>query len=124
MKRPHRVGILGAGLAATALLAAGCGTGGGATGAQHDTNNGQTLFTQNCAACHTLAAANATGSVGPNLDQLHPGAATVKRQVENGGGAMPAFKGRLSQQQIDAVSQYVAKNANPNATSQGGGGTP
>ena len=82
------------------------------------------IFSQNCAACHTLAAAAATGSVGPNLDQLHPDAATVKHQVENGGGAMPAFKGRLSDQQIDAVSQYVARNANPNATSQGGGGTP
>ncbi len=94
-------------------------SGGGQTSAA-----GRQIFSQNCAACHTLAAAAATGSVGPNLDQLHPDAATVKHQVENGGGAMPAFKGRLSDQQIDAVSQYVAKNANPNATSQGGGGTP
>jgi outer membrane protein assembly factor BamB len=86
---------------------------------------GKQVFSQNCATCHTLAAANATGNVGPNLDQLHPDAATVKRQVENGGGAMPAFKGRLSEQQIDAVSQYVAKNANPNAKPpQGGGGAP
>jgi mono/diheme cytochrome c family protein len=94
-------------------------SGGGQTSAA-----GRQIFSQNCAACHTLAAAAATGSVGPNLDQLHPDAATVKHQVEDGGGAMPAFKGRLSDQQIDAVSQYVAENANPNATSQGGGGTP
>ena len=30
--------------------------------------NGKTLFTQECARCHTLARANATGVVGPNLD--------------------------------------------------------
>ncbi len=86
---------------------------------------GKQIFSQNCATCHTLAAANATGNVGPNLDQLHPDAATVARQVRNGGGAMPAFKGRLSEQQIQAVAQYVAKNANPNAkTPEGGGGAP
>jgi glucose dehydrogenase/cytochrome c2 len=86
---------------------------------------GRQIFSQNCAACHTLAAANASGTVGPNLDQLHPDVATTKHQVENGGGAMPAFKGRLSEQQIDAVSQYVAKNANPNAKgSDQNGGTP
>jgi cbb3-type cytochrome c oxidase subunit III len=60
---------LGAGLAATALLAAGCGTGGVAGGAQRpDTAAGQQLFTQKCAACHTLAAAGTTGTIGPNLD--------------------------------------------------------
>ena len=69
MRRPHRVGVLGAGLAAVALLAAGCGTGGVAKGAQRpDTNNGQQLFSQSCAACHTLQAAGATGTIGPNLD--------------------------------------------------------
>ena len=69
MRRPHRVGALGAGLAAVVLLAAGCGTGGVAKGAQRpDTNNGQQLFSQSCAACHTLQAAGATGTIGPNLD--------------------------------------------------------
>lgn len=74
MRRPHRVGVLGAGLAAVALLAAGCGTGGVAKGAQQpDTQNGQTLFTQKCAACHTLSAAGATGTIGPNLDNSFAG---------------------------------------------------
>jgi glucose dehydrogenase/mono/diheme cytochrome c family protein len=86
---------------------------------------GKQVFSQNCATCHTLAAAKATGTVGPNLDQLHPDAARVKRQVENGGATMPAFKGRLSDEQIEAVSQFVAKEANPNAKpSNQGGGTP
>jgi cbb3-type cytochrome c oxidase subunit III len=70
LRRPHRVGVLGAGLAAVALLAAGCGTGGVASagGQRADTNNGQKLFSQSCAACHTLQAAGATGTIGPNLD--------------------------------------------------------
>jgi mono/diheme cytochrome c family protein len=69
LKRPYRVGVVVAGLVATALLAAGCGTGGVASAGQRpDLQNGQTLFTQNCAACHTLAAAGTSGTVGPNLD--------------------------------------------------------
>jgi cbb3-type cytochrome c oxidase subunit III len=64
-----RRGRVGAALAAgaAALLAAGCGTGGLAP-KQADTQSGQTLFTQNCASCHTLSAANAHGTIGPNLD--------------------------------------------------------
>jgi mono/diheme cytochrome c family protein len=49
--------------------------------------------------------------VGPNLDDLKPDEATVKRQVENGGGGMPAFRGVLPQNDIDAVSQYVSSVA-------------
>lgn len=33
---------------------------------------GRELFGQHCAVCHTLAAANAVGKVGPNLDMLQP----------------------------------------------------
>jgi mono/diheme cytochrome c family protein len=49
--------------------------------------------------------------VGPNLDDLRPDAATVQRQVTNGGGAMPAFKGQLSDAEIKAVAQYVSSVA-------------
>ena len=69
MSRLHRVGVLGAGLAAIALLASGCGTGGVASaGERPDTHNGQELFTQKCGACHTLAAAGTSSTIGPNLD--------------------------------------------------------
>ena len=47
-------------------------------------------------------------AVGPNLDELQPPKATVVRQVNNGGGPMPAFKGKLTTAQIDAVSTYVS----------------
>ena len=74
MKRPYRVGVLGAGLAAIALLVSGCGTGGVASaGATPDTANGQTLFTQQCGACHTLAAAGTSGTIGPDLDNAFAG---------------------------------------------------
>ena len=73
--------------------------------------NGAALFTQNCASCHTLKAANATGQVGPNLDQLKPPKDVVVRQVTNGGNGMPAFSGRLSTAEIDAVATYVSQNA-------------
>jgi mono/diheme cytochrome c family protein len=33
---------------------------------------GRQLFGQHCGVCHTLAAANAVGKVGPNLDALQP----------------------------------------------------
>lgn len=69
MRRAYRVGGLGAGLVAAALLAAGCGTGGVASaGGRPDTGNGQKLFTASCGSCHTLQAAGTTGTIGPNLD--------------------------------------------------------
>jgi mono/diheme cytochrome c family protein len=64
-----------------------------------------------CAGCHTLAAAGATGTVGPNLDQLKPTTSVVAHQVMVGGGAMPAFQGKLSPAQIQAVAQYVSSSA-------------
>ena len=66
-----------------------------------------------CAGCHTLAAAKATGTIGPNLDQLKPNlsVAIVAHQVTVGGGPMPAFQGKLSPAQIQAVAKYVYSNA-------------
>ena len=49
-----------------------------------DSKSGRMLFGQHCAVCHTLAAANAIGKVGPNLDVLKLPAAQVLRVIENG----------------------------------------
>ena len=65
-------------------------------GAENASAEGKQVFTQNCGGCHTLKDAGTTGSVGPNLDELQPPKATVVRQVNNGGGPMPAFKGKLT----------------------------
>ena len=74
-------------------------------------NDGKKIFQSQCASCHTLKAANATGTIGPNLDQLKPSEPVVEHQVEVGGGPMPAFKGKLTDAQISAVSKFVADNA-------------
>jgi mono/diheme cytochrome c family protein len=82
------------------------GGGGGSS-----TAAGKLVFTKNCASCHTLKDAGATGTVGPNLDGLKPSDSTVQHQVEHGGGIMPAFKGQLTPAQIAAVAQYVSSVA-------------
>ena len=64
-----------------------------------------------CAGCHTLAAAGATGTTGPNLDQLKPSTAVAAHQVMVGGGLMPAFQGKLTPAQIQAVAKYVSSSA-------------
>ena len=69
------------------------------------------LFVDNCGSCHTMAAAGASGKVGPDMDQLRPGPDLVNAQVTNGGGGMPAFKGKLTPEQITELSNYVADNA-------------
>jgi mono/diheme cytochrome c family protein len=73
-----------------------------------DATAGKSIFVSSgCGACHTMAAANATGTVGPNLDDLKAELDAIEEQVVNGGGGMPPFKGNLSDQQIADVSQYV-----------------
>jgi len=73
---------------------------------------GKTVFTtKGCSACHTLANAGATGTVGPNLDEKKPSFATVVEFVTNGKGAMPPFKGQLSSAQIRDVASYVSQVA-------------
>jgi len=74
--------------------------------------SGEVVFASaGCGGCHTLKAANAGGATGPNLDSLKPDAGTVSAVVKSGSGAMPAFDGRLSGAEIQAVADYVSENA-------------
>jgi mono/diheme cytochrome c family protein len=69
---------------------------------------GKAIFASaGCASCHTLKAANATGTVGPNLDDKKPALALILDRVTNGKSPMPAFKGTLSDKQIADVSAFV-----------------
>ncbi len=68
------------------------------------------LFTANCAGCHTFAAAEASGTVGPNLDQLSVTADRIAEQIRNGGGGMPPFEGQLTDEQIQALAEFVFEN--------------
>ena len=73
---------------------------------------GAELFTQSCGSCHTLKAAGAQGTVGPNLDDLKPSSALVLAALKNGGkgsGTMP--KDLLTGKDAQAVSDYVAEVA-------------
>jgi mono/diheme cytochrome c family protein len=75
--------------------------------------NGRVLFAQHCSNCHTLRAANAVGTVGPNLDNLRPPAALVEDAVihgrARGAGQMPA--GVLAGQDVKDVAAFVAATA-------------
>jgi cytochrome c551 len=71
---------------------------------------GETLFRENCAACHNLDAANARGVTGPDLDKI--GTITPARILSaikiggTGQGRMPA--GLLQGDNARAVAQYIA----------------
>ena len=71
---------------------------------------GRQLFTDNgCSACHTLAAAEAAGSVGPSFD----GNAGLDRAkavniITNGQGPMPSF-GWLGEEDIGLIADYIVQ---------------
>jgi cytochrome c553 len=74
---------------------------------------GKVLFMETCKSCHTLAAVNAHGVTGPNLDEL--GGVDKQRvlnAIKNGGtgeNRMPA--NLLSGPDAEAVAVYVSKVA-------------
>ncbi len=74
---------------------------------------GRQLFAANCATCHTLAAAQTTGRVGPNLDVLRPPGVLVLNAIAlgraRGRGQMPAQL--LVGQEARDVASFVAAAA-------------
>jgi cytochrome c oxidase subunit 2 len=89
--------------------------------------DGETLFTEAaeptaCASCHTLAAAGATGTTGPNLDEVVPdlSEAEVRQSIADpdaevtegfAPGLMPRYGDSLSEEQVDALVQYLTEVA-------------
>lgn len=75
--------------------------------------SGRKVFAKNCSTCHTLAAANAVGKVGPNLDQIRPVAALTLNAIQlgraRGMGQMPA--GLVDGQDAKNVASFVAATA-------------
>ena len=72
--------------------------------------SGEQVFSaEGCGSCHTLADAGASGSSGPDLDELAPDAATVAAKVKSGGGSMPSFD--LPEPELQALGEYVASVA-------------
>jgi mono/diheme cytochrome c family protein len=95
-------------LAALAIFAAGCGSdGSSATG--ENPGDGKQIFTDSgCADCHEFAPAGSGSGSGPGLNGTTLGASEIAAQVRDGGGGMPSFSGDLTEQQIQAVSEFVA----------------
>jgi mono/diheme cytochrome c family protein len=82
-----------------------------AQGGGKDSNDPATLFASSCAGCHTFAPANAKGTVGPSLDGTSLDLAAIEEQIRKGGKGMPPFEGQLSDEQIKALAEYIAKGA-------------
>lgn len=72
---------------------------------------GKTIFLTGavpaCAICHALKDADATGAIGPDLDELKPDYARIRKILEDGAGSMPSFADTLDEESKDAVSAYV-----------------
>ena len=90
---------------------------------------GEQIFTAaGCGACHTFGKAGTKGNIGPNLDELaaqagnrtdlgaeeyvseailDPDAFTVEGFQS---GVMPAYEGRLSEKQVQALVEYLLGN--------------
>jgi mono/diheme cytochrome c family protein len=86
-------------------------TGGGTSTLEGDPEAGEAIFASaGCGGCHTLEAAGSSGTVGPNLDESQPDFELAVDRVTNGAGAMPAFEGQLSEQEIADVAAYVVEN--------------
>jgi cytochrome c oxidase subunit II len=81
--------------------------GGGSAGGAGGEIDAKGIFTANCAPCHTLTKAGTNGMVGPVLDDLSLAPAAVAQQIRNGGGGMPPFGEQLSDEEIEALVQYL-----------------
>lgn len=81
------------------------------SGLTEQERHGQELFGQRCSNCHTLAAANASAAVGPNLDELRPPKGLVLNAIEEGrsrgNGQMAADL--VEGEDAEAVAAFVAK---------------
>ena len=100
----------------------GGGAGGGGGAAKVEA--GKQVFTANgCGSCHTLAAAGASGTVGPDLEEVLPGksAAFIEESIVDpeaqiapgySGGIMPTtFKASLSKSELEALVAFLTQEA-------------
>jgi len=69
--------------------------------------DGAAVYKTKCASCHgpDVAGQTAVGKILKIKDLKD--ATDVKNSVENGKGKMPAYKGKLSAEELDAVVKYV-----------------
>lgn len=95
---------------------------------------GQVFANNGCAACHVLAAVNATGQVGPNLDEVLPGqdAAMIEESIVDpeanitegfNSGVMPANYGdTISPEDLQLLVEFLQESAGSDGAGGGNGG--
>jgi cytochrome c6 len=80
-----------------------------------DAASGGKIFSANCAACHAGGKNVINGAKTLQKEALDKyemnSLEAITNQVTNGKNAMPAFKGRLTDAQIDDVATYVLSQA-------------
>jgi mono/diheme cytochrome c family protein len=100
-----------------------------ATAGLAQAKTGEQIFTAaGCAGCHTFAPAGSNGNIGPNLNELKSAAAKYAKGqtpeeyvsesivkpdafiVPGFSNAMPSFEGRLTDQQIQALVDYLLQS--------------
>ena len=100
-----------------------------ATAGLAQAKTGEQIFTAaGCAGCHTFSPAGSNGTIGPNLNDLKAAAAKfgkgktpeeyVRESILDPGAflvpgfsnAMPSFKGRLTDKQIQTLIDYLLKS--------------
>ena len=97
-----------------ALAAPACGGGGSTTDlptasyegpiTSSDVEGGQSLWTANCAGCHT----EADGAYGPRVHELALSPARMREQVREGSGRMPGFgPGEVSADDLEKLLAYL-----------------
>ena len=106
--------------------------GGGAAGGQLAADGQQIFDEQGCSGCHTFAAAGATETVGPDLDEVLPGrsAGEIEQSIVDpdaelspgfGRGVMPdTFEEALSPDELDTLVRYLSENAGGGRSGEGG----
>ncbi len=131
MGRSRRRLIVAPALAAAALALGACGEHGIEVSEDSPDHAGAAIFDENCAECHTLDAAGATGSAtnvgsrevkdGPNFNERKETVEDVIYAIENGGfssGPMP--QNILTGADKQKVAEFVAKNSGSADTSTSG----
>ena len=77
--------------------------------------DGKAVFTANCNACHTgggntVNPAKTLSKADLEKNDMYSQEAIIS-QITNGKNAMPAFKGRLNEDEIASVAAYVMEQA-------------
>ncbi|WP_028612518.1 c-type cytochrome [Paenibacillus harenae] len=67
----------------------------------------ESLYSQNCVSCHAV---DLSGGGGPDLRKVgsEMSAEEIHAQISNGGSGMPAYKGQLAEEQIAALTEWLA----------------